>query len=299
LGAAQFTTDCNWYATTGTARSKFETLWGEGADNAGARMPNSEHGVLKMDVFNAWPQNSEVMIGAAPESFGVNKRVWYTVEADGKTIVDDSTGAWILGERPIDADIYGAKQLVLSTKTENPRNNTIFWGNARVVLKDGSEKYIHELPVSYENILTPKEQSQDYYGGPVRIAGVPMDQSTAGMPKNSKKAGSVTVDLNDFEVVSFKATLGGDYPLGDETQRRKTMAVRSQGKQARFLSVVEPYEKESVVKSVTAKSADELIVELTDGRVQEISIEGFETDDVKISVRETRDGELVREEMTN
>ncbi|MGJ8654421.1 MAG: hypothetical protein ACSHX8_14265 [Opitutaceae bacterium] len=299
LGAGQFVTDCNWYATTGTARTKFETLWGEGADNAGARMPNSEDGVLRMDIFNAWPKSSEVMIGAAAESFGVNKRVWYTVQADGKTVVDDSTGAWILGERQIDTDITGAKQLVLTTKTEKPRNNTIFWGDARVVLKDGSEKYIHELPVSYNNILQPKAQGEDYYGGPVKIAGVPMDQSTAGMPENSKESGSVTVDLSGLNVDSFKTTLGGDFPLGDETQRRKTMAVRSQGKQARFLSVIEPYETDSMIKSVTAKSADELLVELNDGRVQEIKISGFEANDVQIAVRETRDGQLIRDERTN
>lgn len=299
LGAAQFVTDCNWYATTGTARSKFETRWGKGADNAGARMPNSEDGVLKMDVFNAWPKDSEVMIAAAAESFGVNKRVWFSVAADGETVIDDSTGAWILGERQIDTDITGAKQLTLTTKTEKPRNNTIFWGDARVVLKDGSEKYIHELPISYDNILLPETQGQDYYGGPVKIAGVPMDQSIAGMPENSKESGSVTVDLSGLDVANFKATLGGDYPLGDETQRRKTMAVRSHGTQARFLSVIEPYETESVIESVTAKSADELIVKLSDGRTQEIKITGFEDNDVKIAVRETRDGQLVREELTD
>lgn len=299
FGAAQFTTDCSWYSTTGTARAKFQTLWGEGADNEAARMPNSEDGVLKMDVFNAWPRNGEVMIGTAPEGFRVDKRVWYTVSADGETMVDDNTGAWILGERQIDTNISGKQQLVLTTKTEKPRTNTIFWGDARVTLKDGSEKYIHELPVTYDNILMPKAQGEDYYGGPIKIAGVPMKNSTAGMPKNDKESATVTVDLSGLDVVSFKATLGGDFPLGDETQRRKTMAVRSTGKQARFLSVIEPYENDSVVKSVTAKSADELVVELTDGRIQEIKITGFEENDVKIAVRETRDGELVREEQTN
>jgi len=166
------------------------------------------------------------------------------------------------------------------------------------VLKDGSEKYIHELPVSYDNMLMPKSQGEDYYGGPVKIAGLPMDNSTAGMPKNTKESASVTVDLSGLDVVRFKATIGSDFPLGDETQRRKTMAVRSQGEKARYLSVIEPYENESVVKSVSAKSADQLVVELADGRVQEITISGFEANDVKIAVRETRDGKILREEMT-
>jgi len=76
LGAAQFTTDCNWYATTGTARAKFKTLWGEGADNEAARMPNSEHGARKLTVLNAWPPDMDVRIGTAPEGFRVDERVW-------------------------------------------------------------------------------------------------------------------------------------------------------------------------------------------------------------------------------
>ncbi|MDF7823640.1 alginate lyase family protein [Pontiellaceae bacterium B12227] len=298
LGAAQFFTDCQWYKTEGTTRASFETRWGEGADNAGTRAPNSEDGVLKMDVFNAWPQNSEVMIAATPENHSVNKRFWYTVAADGETLLDDSTGAWILGATEIEADLTGKKQLVLTSRTEKPRNNTLFWGNARVVLKDDSERFVRDLPATYENLLQPKK-GEDYYGGPIKIQGVLMADSAPAQPKDKKNPGTITVDLSGLDVVAFKATVGGDYPMGDEAQRRKTMAVRSVGKDCRFLSVIEPYENESVVKSVTAKSADELVVELTDGRVQEITISGLDhesNDQVNVSVKEFKDGRIVREE---
>ncbi|MGJ8641095.1 MAG: hypothetical protein ACSHYA_17020 [Opitutaceae bacterium] len=298
LGAAQFVTDCNWYTTTDTVRTKYKTLWGKGADNKGARMPNSEHGPLKMDVFNAWPKQNELMIGTAPESFSVNKRVAYSVAADGETLLDESTGAWILGAKNIELDIAGKQALVLTTQTEKPRNNTIFWGDARVVLKDGTEHFIHSLPVTYENIRLPKSQGLDYYGGPVKIEGVQMDDSLAGMPSDTGKSGSITVDLSDLDVVSFKATLGGDFPMGDETQRRKTMAVRSTGKQARYLSVIEPYETESVIESVTAQSSNELLVKLIDGRTQKITISGLASNNVKITVQETKGGKLLREETT-
>ncbi len=301
LGSGQFITDCDWYKASGTTRASFETLWGEGADNAGARMPNSEDGSLKMDIFNAWPKTKEIMIGTASEAFSVNKRVWYTVAADGETLVDDSTGAWILGAKQVEADITGKQQLVLTTKTEKPKNNTIFWGDAKVVLKDGSEKFISELPITASNILQPNAKGEDYYGGPIKIEGVEMANSTPAMPKDAKAAGSITIDLSGMDAVAFKATIGGDFPMGDESQRRKTMAVRSRGKNTRYLSVIEPFETESVIKSVSAKSADELTVELVDGRVQEITISGLDAEantEMTVSVRELQEGRVIREEKT-
>ena len=127
-----------------------------------------------------------------------------------------------------------------------------------------------------------------------------MENSTPGMPKNGKGTGVITIDLSGMDVVAFKAKLGGDFPMGDETSRLKTMAVRSHGKKARYLSVIEPYESESMVKSVTATSANELVVELIDGRVQEITISDIEneTNPIKISVQEQVNGKLVRQEKT-
>jgi hypothetical protein len=297
LGAAQFITDCQWYKTEGTSRASFETRWGKGADNAGTRAPNSEDGVLKMDVFNAWPQNKEIMVGTTPECHRANKRFGYTVSADGETLVDDSTGAWILGAKDIEADLTGKKELVLTSTTSKPTNNTLFWGDARVVLKDGSEVFIASLPATYENVLKPKK-GEDYYGGPIKIQGTLMANSTPAQPKDSKEAGRITIDLSGMDVVGFKATVGGDFPMGDESQRRKTLAVRSTGTEARYLAVVEPYETASVIKSVTAKSANELVVELKDGRVQEITIAELdgETGEAKVAVRELRDGQVIREE---
>lgn len=157
------------------------------------------------------------------------------------------------------------------------------------------------LPVKYDNILMPPAKGRDYYNGPIKIEGVPMQDSIPGMPENSKESGSITLDLSGMGAVAFKATLGGDFPLGGETQRRKTMAVRSKGKDAHFLSVLEPYESESMIKSVSAKSAHELVVELTDGRTQEITISGFDAHPqaVKVSVRESCNGQSVREEHTH
>ena len=193
---------------------------------------------------------------------------------------------------------------MLTTKVDGNENNTIFWGNARVVLRDGSERYLADLPTSLDNLVVPSEQGKDYYDGPVKIAGDLMKFSTPGMPAAPDEVGTVTVDLSelaDLDVVSFKARIGGDFPLGDESHRLKTMAVRTHGKEARFLAVIEPYESKAVVKSVTASGPNQLTVELNDGRVQEITLSGLDAetnDQLKIVVRELRDGEVVREEAT-
>jgi hypothetical protein len=298
LGSAQFVTDCDWVATEGTSRASFQTLWGEGADNRGVRLRHSTDGVLKIDVINAWPTSAKIMIGTAPECHQVNKKLWYSVKADDETLLDDRTGAWILGSQDIELNIAGKKQLVLTTKVDSDGNDTIFWGDARLVMQDGSEVFLSSLPLEFANIVQPPAQGVDYENGPIKIGGAPMEHSTPGMPDNAKEAGTVIVDLSGLNAMAFKARIGGDFPLGDQTQRLKSMAVRTHGTEARYLSVIEMHENESMITSVTAGSANELTVQLTDGRTQKITIAGLETGAVTATVKEYVDGELVREEST-
>ncbi len=302
LGAAQFFTDVNWYRTEGTSRTSFEMCFGKGCDNQGTRAPNSEDGPLKMDIFNAWPSKNEIAVATVPESHSVNKQLWFDVEADGTSLLNDSTGAWILGSKEISLNLKGKKKIVLRTKLGGkPNNNSIFWGNAKLVLNDGSEVYLSSLNASYENVIKTKSNDVDYDGGPVKIGGALMTHSIPGMPDNFKEEASITFDIAGMDVVRFEAIIGSDFPLGDETARRKTINVRSKGKKARFLSVIEPYESESMIKSVTAESASDLLVELSDGRTQRIHISGLEGDGKKIEVstREFVNGKLVRSETSS
>ncbi|AWW32776.1 hypothetical protein DN752_22985 [Echinicola strongylocentroti] len=299
LGSAQFITDCDWYITEGTTKTQYEMCFGEGCDNRGVRLPNRADGPLKIDVYNAWPRKNEVMIGTSTESVGVNKKLWYTISADGEEVVNDSTGAWILGSKTIALDIAGKKQLELASKTESRvNNNTLFWGNAKVILSDSSEVFLSTLPLTYENILIPDEKGKDYYGGPVKIQGEQMDMSTPAMPEDTKEWGKVKVDLSGLDVVRLEAKVGGDFPLGDETSRLKNMAVRSHGKKARYLAVLEPYENESMVKEVIAKNENELVVKLLDGREQHITLSGMEEGNVSVAVEEYKNGKLIRQEKT-
>jgi hypothetical protein len=113
--------------------------------------------------------------------------------------------------------------------------------------------------------------------------------------------GVVRVDLSGVNAVRFQATLGSDYPPGPEAQRRKVFAVKTaDASEARFLTVIEPYSDQPVVKSAVAASADKLRGELNDGCVQEIDFQNFNGDGKEIVVKmtETKDGKVLRGEST-
>ncbi|MGC3988983.1 MAG: hypothetical protein QM796_04720 [Chthoniobacteraceae bacterium] len=300
LSSGQFVTDCDWYHVQAPAVAHFTERWGPGADNEGSRSIANEDGVLKLDVHSLWPKAQDVMVGAAPEFFHVEKKLYYTVSGDGKTLAEGKIGAWILGKAQIDVPVAGVKQLQLQTKVEESKLPTVFWANARVVTKSGEEIPLSKLPVKFVNVLQPKEAGKDYAGGPVKIVGM---EQKAGDARATAECGAARPCPGGFERGgggALRPRLGGDYPLGDETQRRKVYAVRSEGKDARFITLIEPFETQHVVKSAVATDADQLRVELTDGRVQEITLHNFAGDGkaISASIRETRDGKLLLEEET-
>jgi hypothetical protein len=300
-GSAQFVTDCDWYAATAPAVSRFQVRFGPGADNEGSRSLGNADGVLKTDIHSLWPLKQEIMVGAAPEMFPVEKRLYYAVRGDGKVLAEGKFGAWILGSADIDVPLTGLKQLDLETRTELSKRPTLFWANARITAKDGQEIPLNGLPLKFENIEQPKAPGKDYFGGPIKIVGTEYKTATAAQPNTNGVTGLVHVDLAGLDAVRFKATLGGDYPNGDETQRRKVYAIRAAtGSEARFLTVIEPYEDKPMVKSAMATSADALRVELADGRVQEISLKNFEGDgkDIVAELVESKDGQVLRRETT-
>jgi hypothetical protein len=299
VGSAQFVTDCDWYSVKAPARSRFEMRFGPGADNAGTRALYSEDGVLKLDVHSLWPQTQEIMIGTVPEDHAVEKRLFYTVRGDGKTLAEGKFGAWILGQGEIDVLLDGVAQLELETKVELSKKPTVFWASARIVTKDGKEIPLGEFAPQLQNIEQPKVPGSDYFGGPIKIAGVEHKSATPGQPQDDKQPGVIRVDLTGRNAVRFKATIGSDYPLGDETQRRKTLAIRSPEKNAaRFLSIIEPYENTPVIKSAQALDANTVRVELTDGRVQEITLERFDGSgkDIAVQLSEVKGGSVTRNE---
>jgi hypothetical protein len=301
VGSAQFVTDCDWYTADAPAVGHFIERWGPGADNEGSRSIGNEDGELKLDVHSLWPKQQQIMVATAAEQHDVNKRLYYTVRGDGKTLADGRFGAWILGEADIDVPIDGAKQLELEARTELAKKPTLFWANARVLKRDGREVPLSALKLSTDNVVPQPPAGQDYFGGPIRIVGNAYAQAVAAEPKDETKPGVVRVDLTGVDAVRFKCVLGGNYLPGDQSQRRKTYAVRSTGTDADFLTIIEPFENAAVITSAEANGADTLNVTLTDGRQQTIRINGMAGDghDLGVDFTQTDKANQTQNEATS
>ncbi|MEN8662513.1 MAG: hypothetical protein ABF330_08490 [Lentimonas sp.] len=297
--AAQLITDCDWYDSKGTTKVSFETQFGPKADNTGTRI-YGEDGILKMDIYNAWPKEREVMIGTLPEAHWVNRKLWYSVVGDDKVLTEGKFGAWVLGRDEIDVSVEGIKTMNLKTRADfNDKKapKTLFWGNPVIITADGKEIDLNELKLTFDQIDNSPKSGVDYKGGPIKIAGREFERSVPANPFKSNVDGTITVDLSGLNATRFHAFIGGDYPIGDETWRRKSLSFRTTGKQTQYLTVIDPYEEKSLVKSVNAQSANKLTVELLDGRTHEITISNLEIGkDLQISIKEFKDNQLVSEE---
>lgn len=298
--AAQFITDCQWWRTQGTTTALFSTGFGKDYDNEGNRCPNSEDGPLHIHVTTAWPHTNEIMIGTQPEPISVQKQVVYTILGDGKVLAEGKSGVWILGEQPIDVDVSGIMKLILRLEVTGSKKNTLFWGDAHVVTTNGETVWLKDLPLQTHQVLPTLADSRDYEGGDVKIAGRLMPRSLPAQPQDGNGMSEIEIDLSQMAASRLRVTLGGDYPIGDETPRRRTLAIRSKGKSARFLTIVEPFESACVVERVEASDADHLTVWLKDGRQQTIVISGLEGDGnhAVVTLTEEKNGVLVAKETT-
>ncbi|MGN6506965.1 MAG: hypothetical protein ACTHM6_15530 [Tepidisphaeraceae bacterium] len=310
--AGQFITDCDWYTAAAPALLKYRFDFGKGADNEGTRVDLQEPGTLKVDVHALWPQKQEIMNAMPPETQNEQQWVSYSVTGDGKELAHGERGVWILGTADVDVPVKGLNALTLELTTnggggsvlspegiKQAKRKTLFWTNPRLVLEDGSEVPLTQSPAG-ENVDLPKEAGKDYYGGPIKIAGEPAKNAWAAQPKDYAKPGLLHVDLAGKHAVRFKATLGGDFPFGDESSRRRVLAIRSKGAAARFLTILEPYESDAMIRSARAESADRIVVDLKDGRQQTIDLANLEAGEgVRVTITEARDGKTVRTESTS
>ena len=64
------------------------------------------------------------------------------------------------------------------------------------------------------------------------------------------------------------------------------------------MTVLEPYREQPMVRQATAGSADEITIELADGRVQQVRFHGFAKagGDLSVEIRESMDGQVKRRE---
>ncbi|MDQ8197855.1 hypothetical protein QEH56_06840 [Pelagicoccus enzymogenes] len=297
--SAQFITNCDWYATTAPVKASFLLDWSKG--EMGGKQSHSEPGVMNLDYYSLWPHQAEVMVGNYPESLNVARHLYYKVSGDGKVLQEGKLAPWILGKVDIDVDVQIVDTLEIETRIEKARNaRTIFLGGPVLMTADGKEAAISGDWVTLDNIAPAASPNKDYAGGKVSIFGEDYATSLAAEPQNRKEPGRIVVDLKGKGATRFKATLGGDYPVGGDDIHRKIIATRSSGTEARFLSLVELHEDSSVIKRVRAESATRLVVEKRNGQVDTIEIAGLDgSGEAGVSMMVEEKGRVISIERTS
>lgn len=285
LGSAQFITDCEWYEVNGSIKAHFATGFGPSYDHRGNRTEYNEEGPLHMDHYTLWPPQSQIIVGNDPEFFEVDKRLFYEVRGDGHKLAEGKFGAWILGRDDLDISLKETHILELAVRVEagvgehgvtKSFAKTIFWGDPYVENAAGDRFYLADLPLTVENTDSGNGVGVDYEGGPVKIAAKSFPHALPAEPETHEQEGIIRVDVTGINAVRLVTSIGGDYPLGDESSRRKLLSTRVRDTSARFVTLIEPYESQSMIVSVTANSADELRVQLADGRIQTIRVKALE-----------------------
>lgn len=294
------------------------------------RTAYNEYGTLDTDLYfvpmtetniDAF-SNMQFAVACPPEFALVNKRLYWKVcgkMTDGSEAVlaEGKFGAWILGKETIDVSLDGVEKLFLKVFTEDGRQGdlyeyeslkTIFWGDP--VIETDDQRKIDVTALSYicENIDIGFGVGKDYEGGRVTIQAEEFQKAIPAEPSDRAKWGVITLDLKGINARKFHAVIGGDYPVGDESGKRRTILQQKTGTSACFASVIEPHEKQAMIQSVKNAGPWRIQVTLADDRVQFVSVEGMEDcqnsscdhleDDVRVILEEYQDGKLIRREET-
>lgn len=298
---AQFITDCDWYNASGITTAHFETVFTEedaGEQKRCDRSNYNEPGILKMDVHTSWPPETEQMVGRvaiydgwAADGDGYTIPLKYRVEGDGKILAQGGFNGWILGRDEILQEISGVQELCFTLSQGHCENEmgemvktpqACFWGNITLECRNGERLEAGRLferepeRFRWENTDPGFGIGKDYKGGRVTIVGKEYPYAVPASPVSHDEEGRLFLLLTGLDVIRLTACVGIDAFPGDEEQKRKTYAVRTRGKKARFITVIEPFEKEASVQKVTAVNQDCVKVYLRDGREQTLHIECME-----------------------
>ncbi|MNE45269.1 hypothetical protein D3C80_1395460 [compost metagenome] len=155
---------------------------------------------------------------------------------------------------------------------------------------------MNDLAVVYDNIDIGCGIGKDYEGGRVTIVGNEYPYAIPTSPIEHEREGTITLDLSGLNAVRFVGLLGADAFPGDEAQRRATYAVRTQAEIGRFITIVEPYEADSMIEYVQASDENTVEVSLKDGRRQVITLSGIEGEELCLQLVESKAGQTTRQE---
>lgn len=298
-GAGQFISDCSWYKSRGPVTTRFSHFYDKKQDDSeGRHMLFNEDGLMHTDVHLAWPPQAELMAGWYAEGAAVNKVINYQIIADDAVLEEDSFGAWILGRRSVSLPLEDVQVLRLTVKVDRQNRKSVFWADPMLVLADGSRLSLLELPGRFHNVDPGNGPDKDYYGGPVHLEGEQAARALPFEPAKPDEAAEAVYDLRGLGAVAFEGTIGGDYPLGNDPARRKTVSFRSVGREAAFITVLELYEDKPQVLRAEASSPLSLDVHLADGRMQRLRLEGLcsQKESIGLTLEEWSGESLLRKE---
>ncbi len=250
----------------------------------------------KFDVDASSSNRSHMQFAVAcpPEFALVNKRLYWKVcalmengedQVQEVTLAEGKFGAWILGKETVDVALDGVKKLYLKVFTEDGLQGdlyeyeslkTIFWGDPVIETADHRAIAMSELAYTCENTDEGCGIGKDYEGGRVTIQAEEFAKAIPAEPKDKTKWGIITLDLDGLNATRFHAVIGGDYPVGDESGKRRTVFQQQTGTSACFASVIEPHEGDAMVQSVQYAGPWSIKVTLADGREQIVSVQGIE-----------------------
>jgi hypothetical protein len=307
--SAQFITNVDWYDVEGalTAEFSYQVDAPTRVSIPPIRKANNEPGPMNFTVHHAWPSESrQVALCDLPQSY-IQKKLWWKVLDDtDEALAEGYTQPWAIGKGEADVDIAGMDTVTLSGKVHwSNEIRTLFWAG-RVVTADGETIPLADIPYTAENMLEEEPRTTDYgarrgwEAGPIELAGEPVDKAIPAEPTNNETTGRIELDLSDVDADRLEATIASDHPVGKRPNGRKGLILRDTGQEARFLTVIEPFESESVVDTVEASDSSTVTVQLTDGRRHVFEVEGLDSESGSVTVTKTEyvDGEAVGTETT-
>ena len=304
------------------------------------RTAYNEYGTLDTDLyFVPMKQDGDMQFAVAcpPEFALVNKRLYWKVcalmengedQVQEVTLAEGKFGAWILGKETVDVALDGVKKLYLKVFTEDGLQGdlyeyeslkTIFWGDPVIETTDHQKLAMADLTYTCENTDEGCGIGTDYEGGRVTIQAEEFAKAIPAEPKDKSKWGIIALDLDGLNATRFHAVIGGDYPVGDESGKRRTVFQQQTGTSACFASVIEPHEGDAMIQSVQYAGPWSIKVTLADGREQIVSVQGIENmkesastkndtqirnntqikSSVRVLLEEYQNGTLIRKEETD
>lgn len=289
----------------------------------------NEPGILKMDVHTAWPPVTEQIVGRvaiydgwAADGTGYTIPLEYRIEGDRRVLAEGTFDGWILGRGEADVELTGIRALTLSLKQSDISSENrdfvrtpqgCFWGEAVICFPDGTSMDIGsrirdstaecngqpdagwDRNITFENIDRGFGIGRDYKNGRVTIVGAVYENAIPASTLDHEREGKIRICLDHIPPEKLKgarlhACVGVDAFAGDEFQKRKMYAVRTRGKKTRYITVVEPYERDPVIREVVPIDENCVKILLKDGRQQTLSIKNMENDPnggVQIFMEET------------